>query len=98
MTDVKKKGDDGYDPCSKYNFIYKVLVHNMIYATKRADLDATIDESTWGFGGHSGECGGQLINKPVSRGQLSCGSSIAIHIWHLHIVCSPFTHHHQVAR
>jgi len=64
-----KKGDAGYDPCSKYDFIYKVLIHNMNYVTKFADLDATIDESTWGFGGFSGECGGQLINKPVSRGK-----------------------------
>ena len=72
MTDNKKKGDEGYDPCSKYDFIYKVLVHNMNYVTKTADLDATIDESTWGFGGYSGECGWRLINKPVSRGQLIC--------------------------
>jgi len=37
--------------------------------TKKADLDATVDESTWGFGGYSGECGSRLINKPVSRGK-----------------------------
>jgi hypothetical protein len=61
-----KKGDAGYNPCAKYDFIYKVLIHNMNYVTQRADLDATIDESTWGFGGFSGECGGRLINKPVS--------------------------------
>lgn len=72
LMDVKKKGDDGYDPCSKYDFIYKVLVHNMNYVTNKADLDATVDESTWGFGGYSGECGGRLINKPVSRGQFLC--------------------------
>ena len=64
-----KKGDAGYDPCSKYDFIYKVLIHNMNYVTQFADLDATIDESTWGFGGFSGECGSRLINKPVSRGE-----------------------------
>ena len=64
-----KKGDAGYNPCSKYDFIYKVLIHNMNYVTQFADLDATIDESTWGFGGFSGECGGRLINKPVSRGK-----------------------------
>jgi hypothetical protein len=36
--------------------------------TKRGDMDVTLDESTWGFGGYSGECGGRLINKPVARG------------------------------
>ncbi len=64
-----KKGDAGYDPCAKYDFIYKVLIHNMNYVMRHADLDATIDESTWGFGGYMGDCGSRLINKPVSRGK-----------------------------
>jgi hypothetical protein len=47
------------------NFIYKVLVHNMNYVSKSADLDAAVDESTWEFGGYSGNCGQQLKKKPV---------------------------------
>ena len=70
LIETKKKGDDGYDPCAKYDLIYKVLIHNMNYVTRHADLDATIDESTWGFGGFAGDCGRRLINKPVSRGKL----------------------------
>jgi hypothetical protein len=66
LTDMKKKGNNGYDPCCKYNFIYKVLVHNMNYVSKSVDLDATMDESIWGFGGYSGDCGQWLKNKPVS--------------------------------
>jgi hypothetical protein len=69
LMETKKKGDDDYDPCAKYDLIYKVLVHNMNYVTRRAELDATIDESTWGFGGFAGDCGRRLINKPVSRGK-----------------------------
>jgi len=69
LMESKKKGDDGYDPCAKYDLIYKVLIHNMNYVTRRADLDATIDESTWGFGGFAGDCGRRLLNKPVSRGK-----------------------------
>ena len=65
---TKKKGDDGYDPTSKYDLPYKALIHNMNNVTKRGDMDVTLDESTWGFGGYSGECGGRLINKPVARG------------------------------
>ena len=65
----KKKGNVDYDPCAKYDFICKVLVHNMNNVTELADLDGTFDESTWGFGGYSGDCGGRLINKPVSRGE-----------------------------
>lgn len=70
MVDQKSKTDPGYDPCVKYDHVYKVLIHNMNYVTKFADLDATLDESTWGFGGyHSGDCGWCLVNKPVSRGK-----------------------------
>ena len=65
---TKKKGGARYDPCSKYDMVYKVLIHNMNHVTLHADLDATQDESTWGFGGYSGECGGRLINKPFDQG------------------------------
>ena len=64
----KKKGDTDCDPCCKYDHVYKCLIHNMNYVTLCADLDSTVDESTWGFGGHSGDCGQRLKNKPVSKG------------------------------
>ena len=31
-------------------------------------MDGTIDESTWGFGGYMGECGGRLMGKKVPTG------------------------------
>ena len=65
----RKKGEVGYDPCIKYDYIYRCLTHNMNYVTERADLDCTIDETTWGFSGYSGEAGGRLMNKPVSKGE-----------------------------
>ena len=65
---TKVKGDDGYDPCTKFDMPFKVLVHNMNNVTGRADLDNSLDESTWGFGGYMGDCGGRLIKKPVDRG------------------------------
>jgi hypothetical protein len=51
----KLRGMEGYDPCAKYDFIYKCLVHKMNYLTLRADLDGRIDEMAWGFGGYGGE-------------------------------------------
>ena len=54
----KTKCETDYDPCAKYDYIFKCLVHNMNYCTKKADLDITIDESTWGFAGYCGEAGG----------------------------------------
>jgi len=64
-----KRGSIGYDPCAKYDYIWKCLIHNMNYVTDEADLDCTIDETTWGFSGYSAEAGGRLINKPVSKGE-----------------------------
>ena len=63
------KGSPGYDPCQKYDYIWRCLIHNMNYVTAKADLDCTIDETTWGFYGYSGDAGGRLMNKPVSKGK-----------------------------
>ena len=63
-----ERGTDGYDPCSKYDHIYKAMCHNMNFVTKYADFDFGIDESTWGFSGYCGEVGGRLMNKPKDKG------------------------------
>jgi len=63
------RGTPDYNPCSKYDLIFKVLVHNMNYCTLTADLDPTMDESTWGFGGYMGEAGWRLMNKPFPKGK-----------------------------
>ncbi len=72
LLQTEQKGDVGFDPCTKYDLVFKALIHNMNYVTKTADLDATTDESTWGFGGYMADCGGHRINKPVSCGELIC--------------------------
>ncbi len=64
----KKRGEEGYDPCNKYDFIYKVLVSNMNNLTKKADPDCVIDETTWGFSGYCAEVGGRLKGKKVDKG------------------------------
>ena len=66
MTAVKK-GQLGYDPACKYDYIYQAVCHNMNYFTKYASLDLAGDESTWGFAGF-GEVVSRLINKPYSKG------------------------------
>jgi hypothetical protein len=62
------RGMDGYNPCAKYDFVYKILLHNMNYVTLRADLDGTIDETTWVFCGYCGEVDGRLLSKKVPKG------------------------------
>ena len=69
---VPKKGQPGYDPAYKYDYLYKVLIHNVNALTKTAELDMTGDETTWGHGGF-GEAGsgltGRIQGKPgVSKG------------------------------
>jgi hypothetical protein len=60
----KKRGEAGYDPCVKYDYIYRCLVHNMNYVTERADLDPALDETSWGFHGYAGDAGWRFTNKP----------------------------------
>ena len=83
-----KKGSPAYDPRAKYDYIYCCLTHNMNYVTKEANADATINKTTWGFCGYSGEAGGRLMNKPQSKGGQS---TIVIDInWRY-----PHAHHHR---
>lgn len=85
----KKRGEAGYDPCVKYDYIYRCLVHNMNYVTELADLDSTIDETTWGFSGFSGDAGGRLMNKPKSKGDvMSCLNKCLLDIsFCLRLIC-----------
>jgi hypothetical protein len=62
------RGKEGCNPSAKYDLIFRTLCHNMNYFTLWAELDAAGNESTWGFGGYMGDCGGRLINKPVEKG------------------------------
>jgi hypothetical protein len=75
-----KRGQPGYDPCAKYDLIFKVMRHNMNYFTLRADLDFGLDESTWGFMGYMGDCGGRLKNKPVSKGEFFVALYLSIFV------------------
>ena len=63
-----KRGIPNYNPCSRYGFVYKVMVQKMNNVTRRAASNGTINESSWGFGGYMGECGGGLIEKKVPKG------------------------------
>jgi hypothetical protein len=74
IKEKSRRGLPGYNPCVKYDYIYCHLVHNMNYATKYADGDNTIDETTWGFWGYLGNAGWRLLDKPKSKGDTSCSS------------------------
>lgn len=63
-----ERGSPGYDPCNKYDYIFKTVCHNMNYLTEEAEADCALDESTWGFSGYCGDTGGRLMNKPIGKG------------------------------
>ena len=42
-----KKGEDGYDPAYKFDYIYCCRVHNVNSITAEAELDLCGDETTW---------------------------------------------------
>ena len=64
----KKKGDEGYDPTYKYDFIWNVLFYNINIISKEADLDLCGDETSWAHSGYS-DVTGRIMKKPrVSKG------------------------------
>ena len=44
---VPKKEDPNFYPMYKYDYIFKCIITNINYLTKHAELDATIDETTF---------------------------------------------------
>ena len=67
-----KRGEEGYNPCYKYDMIYDVIIKNTIAITKKGGLDLTGDETSWGHQGYGEKGGGNLfrvVGKPgISKG------------------------------
>ena len=62
-----KRGEEGYDPMYKYDYIYKCIIHNLNELSKRAELDLMGDETSWATAS-PGEAGAgvtyRVPNKP----------------------------------
>ena len=69
-----KRWQDGDDPSYKYDYIWKTIFHIVNYVTKRAELNATTDETSFTTAS-PGEAGAgitfRLVEKPgvSKRGQ-----------------------------
>ncbi|KAG7366540.1 hypothetical protein IV203_029210 [Nitzschia inconspicua] len=48
---VKKKGEEGYEPAYKYDFIFDVVCHNVRVITDTASLDLCGNELSWAHQG-----------------------------------------------
>ena len=67
-----KRGEEGYDPTYKYDYIYKCIIHNVNKLSKRSELDLTGDDTSWATASPIEAGAGvtyQVPNKPgVSKG------------------------------
>lgn len=65
----KQQDHPDYDPTSKYDYIFKVLVYNMANVTEKADDDLCIDETTWAYAGYGGPAVARIKGKPgINKG------------------------------
>ena len=69
---IKNKDSPNYDPTYKYDYIFKCIINNVNYLTMDAELDCTIDETTYATAS-PGESGAgvtfRIMGKPnVSKG------------------------------
>ena len=74
---AKGKGEVGYNPTYKYDLIYDVLTSNVRAITKRAELDLTGDETSWGFMGY-GEAGTKVVSRIMGKPGISKGGQTVV--------------------
>ena len=67
-----KKGENGYDPSYKYDYVYLCLVSNTNELTLFADLDLCGDETTCGHGGF-GEAGSGILARCMNKPGITFG-------------------------
>ena len=66
------KGEPGYDPTNKFDFILKVIIHNVnqVMVKDKAYDDQCIDKTSWEFHGYDGDAVNNVSNKPsMNRGE-----------------------------
>jgi len=71
-----KKGSPLYNPCYKYDLVYKAQVTNLNFVTLRAQKEQTGDEMTWKFMGY-GERGTGVVSCIVGKPGVTRGGQIA---------------------
>ena len=87
-----KKGEPGYDPAAKFDYIWKVLCHNTNYFTKNADLDLCGDETTFAFGGF-----GPIIVRIEGKPGVNKGAQIFVLVDKHRFRMRAYTHRHNHA-
>ena len=71
-----KMGSPLYNPCYKYDLVYKAQVKNLNFVTLRAQKDQTGNEMTWKFMGY-GERGTGVVSRIIGKPGVTRGGQIA---------------------
>lgn len=74
---AKKRGEDGYDPAYKYDFLYDTLFHNVNAMTEKAEDDQCGDETTWSHAGY-GEKGSEITSRVTGKPNVVKGGQTVI--------------------
>ena len=74
---AKKRGEEGYDPAYKYDYVFDTLVHNTNALTLYAELDQCGDETSYAHEGH-GEPESGLVSLVTGKPGISKGMQTVI--------------------
>jgi hypothetical protein len=88
-----KRGEEGYDPAYKFDYLYECMTYNINRMTKRANVRQTVDEFTWAFGG-KGPAGDQLINSYRNK-KCGKGGQTVLCMDRDRVRCHAYVHRHN---
>ena len=72
-----KRNHPQFDPTYKYDYIFKCIINNVNYLTKRGELDATIDETTFATAS-PGEAGSGVTFRVMGKPNVSKGGQTVV--------------------
>jgi hypothetical protein len=72
-----KKGEEGYNPGYKFDYIFKCIIYNINELSHSADLDLCGDETTWAHNGF-GESGTGLLTRVMGKPGVTKGGQIVL--------------------
>ena len=72
-----KKGNEGYNPGYKFDYIFKCVINNVNELSHSADLDLCGDETTWAHNGF-GEAGTGLLSRVMGKPGVTKGGQIVL--------------------
>ena len=74
---IKNKDSVDYNPTYKYNYIFKCIINNVNYLSMDADIDCTIDETTFATAS-PGESGAGITYRIVGKPNVSKGGQTVL--------------------